>query len=145
MEVGDLSGWVQGIGTVLAVSVALYYSQQQRREATDERLRAVFAWAERNPDGTWQLSMNNRTPYPLSRWRVVLSWTEPDRTLKTDHVDSEELGLLLPGMNQYSWSAAPESLRVDSQVTTVLEFVDAAGRAYRWSASNGLIKLRGMF
>lgn len=142
MELGDLGGWFQGVGTVLAVSVALYYSQRQQRENSDERLRAVYSWAERNPDGNWDLAVSNLTPHPLQRWSVTLSWEQSDGQPVVEKVDWRELGLLLPGMNRYAWSAAPTDLLVDSAISATIEFVDATGRTYRRSAGAGLERLR---
>lgn len=142
MEVGGLDGWFQGVGTVLAVSVALYYSQRQQRELSDERLRSLFSWAERDAEGRWSLVINNLTPHPVQRWSVTLVWGRADGVRGAEQVNSTELGLLLPGMNRYAWPEAPTELLVDSAISAEIEFIDATGRAYRRSASDGLVRLR---
>ena len=140
---GDVSGWVSGIGSLLAVVVALSFAVIQYRESRAERLRAIYAWVENHGSNEWSLVVNNLTQHPIYQWSVRLEWPTRQGQPTFDSVGAVQVGLMPPGLNRYAWSPAGSVPEVDSGVTVSIQFVDASGRKYERVPRGGLRRIVG--
>lgn len=140
---GDVSSWVSGVGSLLAVIIALSFAVLQRRELETERLRSIYAWVECHAQDGWYLVVNNLTQFPVYEWSVSLQWTAPGGLVSSDSVSASEVGLMLPGLNRYAWSSHPGAPAVDSGVAATITFVDASGDRFERSSAGALKRRRG--
>jgi hypothetical protein len=121
---GNVSGWVAGVATSIAVIVALATTIRGERSLRNSEMSAIFAWPLKH-HGTlnWTLVLANNTHYPISSWRVVLAWDGAQ-----DAVGSDELGIVLPGQFEYPWIPLTPEPKSETEVKVRLEFIDALGR-----------------
>ena len=142
-QFGDLSGWVQGVGALVAIVVALAQSHQvQVLRAEDIRrqeVRArtqVFAWIafhrEAGADG-WRVYLNNMTPTPIAAWALHVEDADTGREVVC--LDATRNLSILPGFTE-----RPLGLKSAALLRPIvrLDFADAIGDCWRRDAAGGL-------
>jgi hypothetical protein len=142
---GDLGGWVQGIGTLAAALVALVQVRQlqvariadRSRQEDQERTR-VYGWVayRRDGGGGWWAQLNNMTPVPIAVW--VLRVTEADSGREVVTLNADQHDPLYPGSTSLPVGVPPEDLL---RALCVLEFLDSAGRCWRRDAGGRLSEI----
>mgnify|MGYP000184927828 CR=1 FL=1 len=138
-----------GVGSLIAVGVALWYSQLHRRDLNHERLLSIHVWAERlsGSSGEWKLIIENGTSRPIYLWECRLSWDHVDEggglTSSEDRVDSTDLGIIPPGHHEYSWLPSPAPAG-EHAVFPSLEFQDSRGRTWIRSVQGEVKRVRKM-
>jgi len=130
---GPLSEWFSGLATATAVATALYFSYRGERRSEDARLRAVYAWCERQISPgrapNWVIVINNGTQFPIDEWRVILTWTPPGgATTISESIDHEFEGVVPPGKHLYPWVPSAQLPESDAQVKVDITFKDGSGR-----------------
>lgn len=142
IEFGPVSEWVAGIGTVVAVVVALTFSLRAEREQRNSRLAAVYAWAEvaADPEHTGTLRIINNTESPIYDWRITVSWDGQDGAQKQAQTGFSDYGLLPPGRHAFTFSDDGTLPSNDASLRVQLEFRDAQDRAWKRLSSGRLEK-----
>lgn len=130
---GPLSDWFAGAGTFAAVATALVFSVRGDRRSEDARLRAVYAWCERQqiPGGhaEWLIFVNNQTQFPINEWHVLLSWTSPaNNEVVRESIDHSTSGVVPPGRHTFPWTPSSDPPANDAQVSVTLSFTDGSGQ-----------------
>ena len=96
---GDLGTWIAGIGTVLAVVVALWTATADRRASARLRRTSIFAWMEVKEDPEdrkpyWAIIIQNNTGPPIFDWSI-------DSSLGDLHLCQDDVGPIVPGEREY--------------------------------------------
>ena len=149
MEQSDLSSWFAAVSTFVAVAVALWYSQLQRRDVAHDRLCDVHAWVEKMPDdpGCWKLVVENLTRQPIYRWHCILALGAQEKQTaegkseliqELGHVDK---GIIPPGHHEFSWEPEDQPLG-ESFVNVTLFFKDGKGHFWRRLEDGNLKRMR---
>ena len=130
---GPLSDWFAGAGTFAAVATALVFSVRGDRRSEDARLRAVYAWCERQQapgrPAEWLIFVNNQTQFPITEWQVLLSWTSPSgNEVVRESIDHGTSGVVPPGRHTFPWIPSSEPPANDAQVSVTLSFTDGSGQ-----------------
>jgi hypothetical protein len=150
----SLADWVSGIGTLLAVVVALAFSLRETLDRRYDRFASVAVWAESqettgtsNPEvkssrsqAGWVFVTVSDLKQPISRWSCTLTY-QSSAGVFHEGISHEDVGLLVPGRHEYPWSpkSPPDA---ESLVSTVLWFVDTTGAV--WSRKlGGQVKRHG--
>lgn len=133
---GPVSEWVAGIGTLAAVSVALWTSLDTERKRLKDKYASVFAWFERAPGATFgTLYIKNNTEYPVYRWDVTVTWSDPISGEKiTENLGSKDLGLLPPSKDPHQFDIHEKNRTLpdnDADVRVDMTFQDALGRLHK--------------
>lgn len=133
IDYGPLSDWFAGAGTFAAVATALVFSVRGDRRSEDARLRAVYAWCEKQagPSGPdeWRILVNNQTQFPINEWHVLLTWTSPSNNeVAKESIDHGESGVLPPGRHSFPWIPSSAPPANDALVSVTLSFTDGSGR-----------------
>ena len=129
--------WVSGIGSLLAVAVALWFSAQETRERRRERLASVTMWAENSGDPSgWKLVAVNDTAQPIFSWSCLLDYEAPEGHIAEvlRHID---VGILPPGRFEFPWQPTAALLQ-ESNVIPTLAFRDASGGVWMRSPMGAL-------
>jgi hypothetical protein len=147
IDYGPLSDWFAGAGTFAAVATALVFSVRGDRRSEDARLRAVYAWCEKQQDSRdspeWLIFVNNQTQFPINEWQVLLSWTSPSKEeVVRESIDHAMSGVLPPGRHSFPWTPSSDPPTNDAQVSVTLSFTDGSGQRVsrtrdRQRSSNG--------
>lgn len=144
LGVGNLSDWVSGIATTVAVIITLFYSQRQAHRDDEARLHALYAWAE-DTDGTesprWTIQVRNDTQYPIYDWSVLVA-TEDGHDLleKKPPLNNTEGGVLTPGPTYFTWLPPGDFSGGESDVHVTVRFRDSRGVAMTRSHTGQLSK-----
>lgn len=147
MSVSVIADLLAGIGSLIAVAVALWYSQLHRRDLNHERLLSIHVWVERvsGTDAAWKLVIENGTTRPIYQWECTLSWESLDTGGKAlhnvDQVASTDLGIIPPGHHEYAWKPSPDPVG-EQAVLPRLSFVDSRQRRWMRSAKGELKRVR---
>ncbi|MEV0535102.1 hypothetical protein [Kitasatospora sp. NPDC050463] len=147
IQLGDLGGWAQSIGSFAAVWVALAQSRRLRLDRLDDIRRQevhvrtqVYAWVayrdEGGGEGGWYVYLNNMTPTPIGVWVLTVRDGASPQVVTT--LDVTRLLPILPGLTQRPAGLAPGALL---HPVSELEFVDAAGLCWRRAAAGGLERI----
>lgn len=120
---GNVSEWISGGATSIAVSVALATAIRTERSGKEQLLSTVFAWTIQADDGAWALVVSNNTNYPLYSWRAELLYGDA-----SDAVDQSESGILPPGRYEFPWVPSGDPPDGEADVKIRLTFRDALGR-----------------
>ena len=132
VDYGPLSDWFAGAGTFAAVATALVFSVRGDRRSEDARLRAVYAWCEKQSSqgiSDWVIFVNNQTQFPINEWQVVLGWTSPSgsETVR-ESIDHDISGVLPPGRHSFPWTPSSDPPANDAHVSVTLSFTDGSGQ-----------------
>lgn len=137
----NLADWVSGIGSLLAVAVAIWFSTSDRLDRRAERLAAITIWAEKQPfEGSdWILIAANDTSQPIINWACRIQYRHEDK-IHIEQVESDTDGILPPGRSQFPWhpGVTPDA---ESQVSTTIRFRDATGAIWERRLSGKLRRL----
>jgi len=128
LGLGDLSDWVSGIATAIAVIITLFYSQRQARREDEERLHAVYAWAQHDRrTNEWAIVVRNDTHYPIYDWGI--SVVAPDGTDLLAHLSplDSSVAILTRGPQDFPWKAPAGFDASESHVQVSITFRDARG------------------
>jgi hypothetical protein len=133
IDYGPLSEWFAGAGTFAAVGTALVFSVRGDRRSEDARLRAVYAWCERQQTSRsaaeWLVFVNNQTQFPINEWQVLLSWINPSNSeVARESIDHGMSGVLPPGRHSFPWTPSSDPPATDAQVSVTLSFTDGSGQ-----------------
>lgn len=136
----DLAAWVSGIGSLLAVVVALWFSVQARRDLVYERLLQVHAWVENlGADRGWKLVVQNSTEQPIFTWVCAVRWSNHDAGSQSDLLTHANAGIIPPGRSEFPWT--PEHApRGEAGIGASFTFVDAVGRVWTRLGTGSLAK-----
>lgn len=119
-----MADWISGIGSLLAVAVALYFSLQQRNDLKAERLLSVNTWIEKSEESGWKLVIHNATPQPIYRWLCTVKWpSNKPGEFVTDRVTQDQLGIVPPGQYEFSWEPEQPPHK-EAGIQTTLIFAD---------------------
>lgn len=144
LSLGALADWVSGIATAVAVILTLFYSQRQARREDEERLHALYAWAEQ-ADGAnppkWTIEIRNDTHYPIYEWSIRAA-AEDGRDLLANKgpLDNLTAGLLTPGRTHFGWVPPAWFSAGESGVLVAVRFKDARGVSLTRSPTGQLLK-----
>lgn len=128
LGIGDLSDWVSGIATAIAVIITLFYSQRQARREDEERLHAVYAWAQHDrKTNEWAIEVRNDTHYPIYDWGIKV--VAPDGTDLLAHLSplNSSVAILTPGPQDFPWKPPAGFDASESHVQVSITFRDARG------------------
>lgn len=144
LSLGGLADWVSGIATAVAVIITLFYSQRQARREDEERLHALYAWAEQADGVTpsrWTIEIRNDTHYPIYEWSVH-AVAEDGRDLLENKgpLNNSTAGLLTPGPTNFSWLPPAWFGAGESGALVTVRFKDARGVAMTRSQTGQLLK-----
>lgn len=146
VDLGGLSGWLQGIGSLAAVIVALGQTYQlhaerirELRHQEEQQRTQVFGWIAYRADGSgpgdWQVYLNNMTPMPIGVWVLHVDDAETGRHLA---LDVTRMLPILPGFSHRPAGVGPGDLL---RPTCQLEFADAVGVCWRRDSGGMLRKI----
>ncbi|MBQ9917193.1 MAG: hypothetical protein IJO71_08335 [Microbacterium sp.] len=128
LGLGNLSDWVSGIATAIAVIITLFYSQRQARREDEERLHAVYAWAQHHRKvDEWGIEVRNDTHYPIYDWSINV--VAPDGTDLLAHLSplDSSVAILTPGPQNFAWKPPEGFDASESHVQVSITFRDALG------------------
>lgn len=132
----ELAYWVSGAATIAAVIVALWFSEQARRDTRHQELHRVYAWAEFAPilhptgyDDGWKLVFSNLTDLPVFRWAAAVEWTSVAGQRERMTVTNGSMGLLAPGRSECAWKPAHVPAH-ETSIEVTLVFEDAAHQTW---------------
>jgi hypothetical protein len=128
IEWGSVGEWVSGLGTLLAVVVALSSALRAERQRREERLAAVYAWFTVSPAGRAVLHLRNATDIPVYQWELAIAWDAPDGSPVESRTGSAQYGILPPGQHDFAMGSADRLPANDADVRVTLRFRDAQGR-----------------
>jgi len=129
IEWGAVSDWVSGIGSLLAVVVALVLPLRANRDQERARLASIFAWAETSSPVQGSLWLINNTDSPIYDWKATITWSDRDGAVAELSTSSADHGLLPPGRHNFEFTGGAHVLPAnDAQLSVRLSFTDAAGR-----------------
>ena len=140
LTASDLAEWVSGIGSLLAVVVALWFSFQSRRDLAYGRLRQVHAWVENLHDEKgWKLVVQNSTEQPVFEWTCVVRYRSGDEAIQSEHVTQADVGIIPPGHYEFPWTPGHAPLG-EAGIGASFTFVDATGRIWTRLSTGRLIR-----
>jgi hypothetical protein len=130
LTAGDIAEWVSGVGSLLAVIVALWFSMQSRRDLQYERLLQVTAWVE-NVEGQegWKLVTQNSTQQPIFSWVCTIKWQTADGRNCSYVATQANAGIIPPGHSEFEWTPDDEP-QGEAGIRTSLTFLDSMGRTW---------------
>lgn len=134
-RLGDIGTWVQGIGTVAAVAVALILPRRDRLRREERDRTQVYCWVAFEQEAAvpgWFLHFSNSTPMPVQLWSLEVR----DDLLKQEiRFDVSLGGPIRTGSSEIRLTVEPSGLE---KPQCELSFVDTVGGCWRRLSSGAL-------